>query len=185
MSEDQQSPFSCKSRAIDRRQETLPCACLWKLGRLSQALVLSPKTSELRCTCGCPVNPASMSGCALLPMSGFDVLTRWCFTRLILTSKTSLYTLYQYILTSKNLEAPLSSPAESGWVPPVAQRVQNPPGGDAGDVGLIPGWGKSPRGGHGNPLQCGQRSPTGYSPKGCKESDMTQRLCTRAHTESG
>ena len=25
---------------------------------------------------------------------------------------------------------------------------------NAGDLGLIPGWGKSPRGGHGNPLQC-------------------------------
>ena len=25
--------------------------------------------------------------------------------------------------------------------------------GDAGDVGLIPGWGRSPGGGHGNPLQ--------------------------------
>ena len=26
--------------------------------------------------------------------------------------------------------------------------------GDAGDVGLIPGLGRSPGGGHGNPLQC-------------------------------
>ena len=25
--------------------------------------------------------------------------------------------------------------------------------GDTGDMGLIPGWGKSPGGGHGNPLQ--------------------------------
>ena len=25
--------------------------------------------------------------------------------------------------------------------------------GDEGDVGLIPGWGRSPGGGHGNPLQ--------------------------------
>ena len=25
--------------------------------------------------------------------------------------------------------------------------------GVAGDIGLIPGWGKSPGGGHGNPLQ--------------------------------
>ena len=33
--------------------------------------------------------------------------------------------------------------------------IKNPPdkAGDAGDVGLIPGSGKSPEGGHGNPLQ--------------------------------
>ena len=33
--------------------------------------------------------------------------------------------------------------------------VKNPPAnaGDAGDAGLIPGWGRSPGGGHGNPLQ--------------------------------
>ena len=30
--------------------------------------------------------------------------------------------------------------------------VKNPPA-SAGDVGLIPGWGRSPGGGHGNPLQ--------------------------------
>ena len=42
---------------------------------------------------------------------------------------------------------------------------------NAGDVGLIPGLGRFPGGGHGNPLQhsClenphGQRSPAGYSP---------------------
>ena len=41
--------------------------------------------------------------------------------------------------------------------------------------------GRSPGGGHGNPLQysClenlhGQRSLAGYSPQGCKESDMTE-----------
>ena len=26
--------------------------------------------------------------------------------------------------------------------------------GDVRDTGLIPGWGRSPGGGHGNPLQC-------------------------------
>ena len=42
---------------------------------------------------------------------------------------------------------------------------------NVGDLGLIPGWGGSPGGGHGNPLQyfClenphGQRSLAGYSP---------------------
>ena len=54
---------------------------------------------------------------------------------------------------------------------------------NVGDLGLIPGFGRSPRGGHGNPLQCsclenphGQRSLMGYSPWGHKESDMTERL---------
>ena len=54
---------------------------------------------------------------------------------------------------------------------------------NAGDLGLIPGLGRSPGGGHGNPLQhsClenphGQRSLAGYSPWGRKESDTTEQL---------
>ena len=53
----------------------------------------------------------------------------------------------------------------------------------AGDPGLIPGLGRSPGEGNGNPLQysClgkshGQRSLTGYSPRSYKELDMTERL---------
>ena len=41
--------------------------------------------------------------------------------------------------------------------------VKNPPddAGDAGDLGSIPGSGRSPGGGNGNPLQCsGQENPT-------------------------
>ena len=48
--------------------------------------------------------------------------------------------------------------------------VKNPPA-NAGDMGLIPGWGKSPGEGNGNPLQYsslgkshGQRSLAVYSP---------------------
>ena len=59
---------------------------------------------------------------------------------------------------------------------------------NVGDLGLIPGLGRSPGGGHGNPLQyCslknphGQRSPVGYSPWGLKESDTTEWLST-AHS---
>ena len=62
----------------------------------------------------------------------------------------------------------------------------------AGDLGLIPGLGRPPGGGHGNPLQCaclenphGQRSLLGYSPWGCKESDMTKRLRTAQIISSG
>jgi len=63
--------------------------------------------------------------------------------------------------------------------------LKNPPAnaGDAGDPGLIPGWGRCPGGGRGNPLQysClenpqGQRSLVGYSPWGCRESDTTEQL---------
>jgi len=52
---------------------------------------------------------------------------------------------------------------------------------NVGDMGFIPGWGRFPGGGHGNPLQysCldnpyGQRSLAGYSPQGGKESDTTE-----------
>ena len=52
-----------------------------------------------------------------------------------------------------------------------------------GDLGSIPGLGKSPGGGHGNPLQYsflenlhGQRSLEACSPWGHKESDATERL---------
>ena len=55
--------------------------------------------------------------------------------------------------------------------------VKNPPA----KPGLIPGLGRFPGGGHGNPLQysClenppGQRSLEGYSPQGHKESDTTE-----------
>ena len=61
--------------------------------------------------------------------------------------------------------------------------VKNPPA-NAGDVkrySSIPGSGRCAGGGQGNPWQysClanshGQRSLEGYSPGGCKESDMTE-----------
>ena len=58
--------------------------------------------------------------------------------------------------------------------------VKNSPA-NTGDVGSISGLGRSPGGGNGNLLQysCqgkshGQRSLAGYSPQGCKESDMTE-----------
>ena len=54
-------------------------------------------------------------------------------------------------------------------------------GGDIRDVGFVPGLGRSPGGGHGNPFQysClenphGQRSLAGYSPRGRKELDVTE-----------
>ena len=55
--------------------------------------------------------------------------------------------------------------------------------GDIKDAGSIPGLGRSPGGGHGNPLQYsylensmdrGTCGGEGYSPWGCKESDTTE-----------
>ena len=73
----------------------------------------------------------------------------------------------------------------------VAQVVKNPPAnaGDTRDMSSIPRSGRSPGGGHVNPLQysClanshGQRSLVGYSSWGCKELDMTKWLRTAQHS---
>ena len=59
--------------------------------------------------------------------------------------------------------------------------------GDTGDRGSVPGLGRFPGEGNGNPLSIlaweihGQRSPAGNSPWGCKESDMkevAEHTCT-------
>ena len=63
--------------------------------------------------------------------------------------------------------------------------VKNPPANaeDTGDMSSIPGSGRSPGGGNGNPLHysClekshGQRSLADYSPQSCKESDTTEHV---------
>ena len=65
----------------------------------------------------------------------------------------------------------------------MAEVVKNPPAnsGDTRDVGSIPGLGRSPGVGNGNPLQYflpgkfhGQRNLVGDSPGGCKKSDTTE-----------
>ena len=59
---------------------------------------------------------------------------------------------------------------------------------NARDPGSIPGLGRSPGEGNGNPLQYlpgefhGQRSLVGYSLWGCKASDMTEQLHFTSHT---
>ena len=67
--------------------------------------------------------------------------------------------------------------------------VKNPPAStvDAGDLGSIPGSGKSPGEGNSYPTPVflpgefyGQRRLVGYSPWGRKESDMTEQLSTHA-----
>ena len=69
--------------------------------------------------------------------------------------------------------------------------VKNPSAsaGDIRDTGLIPGSGRSPGEGHGNPLQCSclenpMDSLVGYSLWGCKESDMTEGTY-HTHTDLG
>ena len=59
---------------------------------------------------------------------------------------------------------------------------------NVGDLGSIPGMGRSPGEGHGNPLQYSslenphrQRSLVGYSPWGRKELDTTERPSTREY----
>ena len=59
---------------------------------------------------------------------------------------------------------------------------------NVGDLGSIPGLGRSPGGGHGNPLQycClenphGQKSLLGYTPWGHAEFATTEQLSTHIH----
>ena len=76
---------------------------------------------------------------------------------------------------------------DSGEGFPGGSVVKNLPtnAGDARDTSQIPGSGRSPGVGNGNPLQysClenphGQRSLAGYSPWGRKELDTTEQLST-------
>ena len=62
---------------------------------------------------------------------------------------------------------------------------------NVGDLGMIPGLGRSPGEGNRYPFQYsalenpnGQRSLVGYSPWGCKESDTTEQLNTAHNTFS-
>ena len=62
---------------------------------------------------------------------------------------------------------------------------------NAGELDSIPGLGRSPGGGHGNPLQCsclknphGQRNLEGYRPWSHKESDTAKRLSIHTHTHT-
>ena len=56
--------------------------------------------------------------------------------------------------------------------------VENPPAnaGDAEDVGLIPGLGRFPGGGDGNPLQYSCLENSKHRPWGHKESDTAEQL---------
>ena len=61
---------------------------------------------------------------------------------------------------------------------------------DAGDVGLIPGWGKSPGGGNGNPLQYPclgnpmDRGAWWVEVHEVTELDINEHAHTRTHTHT-
>ena len=68
------------------------------------------------------------------------------------------------------------------WGFPCDAVIKNPPAstGNTGDTGSIPGLGRLPRGGNGNPLQYSclantwTEEPRGYNPWDRKESDKTR-----------
>ena len=57
---------------------------------------------------------------------------------------------------------------------------------NAGDAGSVPGWGRAPRGGHGNPLQYSclenpiDRGAGWATVHGVTESNMTEHACNIA-----
>ena len=70
--------------------------------------------------------------------------------------------------------------------------VAKNPSANAGDLGLIPGLGRSPEKGNGNPLQYfflgkshGQKNLAGYSPRGGKELDVTNNNNNKAIAREG
>ena len=81
--------------------------------------------------------------------------------------------------TRMHMHVPLGKGFPSGSV------VKNPPA-NAGDAGSIPGLGRSPGEGNGNPVflpgkSHGQRSLAGNSPRGGTESSTTWRLNNYHH----
>ena len=84
-------------------------------------------------------------------------------------------------------------PLEKGWATHSSDGSDSKESAcNAGNLGSIPGLGRSSWGRHGNPLQysClehphGQRRLGGYSPWGHKESDTTERLSTVQRLDVG
>ena len=87
---------------------------------------------------------------------------------------------------SKHIKRAAAEAAEDSQVVLVVKNLPANAGG-IWDMGLIPGSGRSPGGGHGNPLQYSclekQRSLEAYSPWGCKDSDRTEAT-QHAHTHT-
>ena len=81
-------------------------------------------------------------------------------------------------LLCKDLQCDLYMCLLSTLVFPSGSAVKNPPA-NAGEVGSIPGSGRSPGEGNGNPLQC---SYLENSMDSCKESDTTEQLSLLHHS---
>ena len=82
----------------------------------------------------------------------------------------------------------MSSVTKTHSVPGKKNLVKNLPA-NAGDIGSIPDWGRSPKKGLPTPVflpgkSHGQRSLLGYSPRGHKESEMTETLNTHTDTQT-
>ena len=78
--------------------------------------------------------------------------------------------------------------------PPMAQCKESTCNSGNAEVGLIPGSGRYPEGGHGNPQPTlvflprefhGQRSPSGYSPWGRRVGRDVKRLSMYIHGKTG
>ena len=103
----------------------------------------------------------------------YAVVHRVANSRIWLTNWTEVNWLKNYLWYQKGL--------------PRWQWLKNPST-DTGDTGSIPGSGRTPGRGNGNPLQhswlknpMDQRNLVGYSPWGCKESNMTEYTHTHTH----
>ena len=127
----------------------------------------------------CNVLVTSLRG-NYLPSTEFDLLwiqrqTEWCWT-----VQKERMNLSQWIPLWNRAATCSPSPLGFSDSSDSKDSVCN-----ARDMDSIPGFGRSPGGGHGNPLQysClenphGQRSLVGYSPWGRTESDTTEQLST-------
>ena len=86
----------------------------------------------------------------------------------------------QFLGPEDSIGEGIDHPLQCSWASLVAQMGKKSAC-NVGDLGLVPGLGRSLGGRHGNPFQysClknphGPRSLTAYSPWGCKKSDMTE-----------
>ena len=122
-------------------------------------------------------------------LNGKISTTGWALEKQYMSSQSCLWQLR----ASPALVCPSEGPENLKLHQMTYLRLKDFPGGsdgkesacNAGDLGSIPGLGRSPGGGHSNTLwySCpenprGQRSLAGYSPWGCKEWDTTEWLST-------
>ena len=122
-------------------------------------------------------------------LNGKISTTRWALEKKYMGFQSRLW----WLRASPALVCPSEGPENLKLHQMTCLRLKDFPGGsdgkesafNAGDLGSVPGLGRSPGGGHSNPLwySCpenphGQRSLAGYSPWRCKELDTTEGLST-------